>query len=213
MHRFKKIDNSIQELFTDFDGKNFCEVAGNPSTSQIRLRLGKLAERLPDGFIGEVNLQINHWYQDLAQALTKGFILTIDYGESLETIYSSLFPTGTITCFRKHYVSNNPYRFIGRQDITSRVDFTSLETSGESYGFRTLGYSTQREFLFNLGFEKQLVELESLEELSEAQITLRKMAMCSLVDPTQMGSFKVLIQSKGINPYTPLSGFSHKHQI
>ena len=54
-------------------------------------------------------------------------------------------------------------------------------------------------------------ELGSLEELSEAQIELRRIAMSSLVDPRQMGDFKVLIQCKKVESPISLSGLMDKH--
>ena len=91
------------------------------------------------------------------------------------------------------------------------MDFTSLENSGKKQGYQTLGYVSQREFLTNLGFRNLLEELGSLEELSEAQIELRRIAMSSLVDPRQMGDFKVLIQCKKVELPVSLSGLIDKH--
>ena len=211
VHRFTKIDGQIQEIFTGFNGEHFFDVIGNPSTSEISKRLNKFDKILPNGFKGEINLRIDDWVQNLAETLTRGFILTIDYGESSEIIYSPQFQNGTITCFRQHFVNHEPYQFIGQQDITSHVDFTFLENSGKEHGFKTLGYVSQREFLTNLGFENLLEELGSLEELSEAQIELRRIAMSSLIDPRQMGDFKVLIQCKKVELPVSLSGLRDKH--
>ena len=212
VHRFTKIDGSIQEIFTDFDGDRFYDILGNPSTPAIPRRLKKFEGFLPNGFRGEINLRIDPWIENLADTLTKGFILTIDYGESREQIYSSEFPNGTLTCFRQHLVNHEPYLFLGQQDITSHVDFTSLTNSGKKNGLTSLGYLSQKEFLTNLGFNNFLEELLTpLDGLSEAQIELRRIAMTSLVDPLQMGNFKVLIQCKNINYHASLTGLMDKH--
>ena len=102
--------------------------------------------------------------------------------------------------------------FLGQQDITSHVDFTSLTNSGKKNGLTSLGYLSQKEFLTNLGFNNLLEELLTpLDGLSEAQIELRRIAMTSLVDPLQMGNFKVLIQCKNINYHASLTGLMDKH--
>lgn len=210
VHRFIKINGSIQEVFTHHGENGFFEVIGEPSTSEIPKRLERLTIDLPDGFRGEVNLKIDRWSDNLAQALTKGFVLTIDYGETAPKLYSNHYSDGTITCFRKHQVYDDPYEFIGEQDITSHVDFTSLWESGERYGLKTLGYIEQKEFLVNLGILNTLKQLKFTDGLSEAQIDIRRLAIKSLIDPTQMGGFKVLLQAKGINPPIVLRGFSSK---
>ena len=144
----------------------------------------------------------------VSKTLDKGFILSIDYGELSEDLYSSKHNNGTLMCYNRHQYNNDPYQNIGSQDITSFVDFTSLMRAGEKQGFTTQGYSLQRRFLENLGFYSYLDSLDT-KELSYARKELSRIAMKTLIDPEDYGDFKVLIQSKGVINNIDLLGFKN----
>ena len=90
----------------------------------------------------------------------------------------------------------DPYQDIGQQEITCHVDFTALMQLGDAHGLTTVGYTSQRQFLTNLGFSSFLDALET-QGLSAARTALSRMAMLALVDPQDYGDLKVLAQAKG----------------
>ena len=137
---------------------------------------------------------------------TGGFVLTIDYGQLAADLYSSENAQGTLVCYSRHAVGNDPFQHMGQQDITCHVDFTSLMRLGDGRGLTTAGYTTQREFLNNLGFASYLEHLDT-QGLSEARREFNRRAMMSLVDPEEYGGFKVLAQSKGAGRDIELLGF------
>ena len=118
------------------------------------------------------------------RALDRGFVLTIDYGQQAADLYSPGNNQGTLVCFHRHAVRNDPYQDIGQQDITCHVDFTTLMRLGERQGLATVGYTPQRQFLTNLGFSSFLDALDT-QGLSAARTELNRMAMMALVDPEQ----------------------------
>ncbi|MBI4202749.1 MAG: SAM-dependent methyltransferase, partial [Chloroflexi bacterium] len=159
-----------------------------------------------EGYRGEVDLALEDWAAQVGEALERGFMLTIDYGEPAQDLYSAANAQGTLVCFQEHDISDDPYQHPGQQDITSQVDFTSLMRLGEQAGLRTAGYTTQRQFLEGLGFWERL-EGALEQEMSYAHRELMRMAMMSLVDPEGLGSLKALAQSKGLGPGVELLGF------
>jgi len=161
---------------------------------------------LPEGYRGEVNLAMEDWTGQLARALDRGFILTIDYGQLAPDLYSLQNNQGTLVCYHRHVVSSDPYQHIGQQDITCQVDFTSLMRLGDRHGLATVGYTLQRQFLTNLGFSSYLDALQT-QGLSAARTALSRMAMMTLVDPEEYGDFKVLAQAKGHGLGLELLGF------
>src|SRR5262245_46533217 len=161
---------------------------------------------LPEGYRGEVNLAVEDWTGQLAQALDRGFILTIDYGQLATDLYSLQNNQGTLVCYHRHVVSSDPYQHIGQQDITCQVDFTSLMRLGDRHGLATAGYTLQSQFLTNLGFSSFLDALQT-QGLSAARTALSRMAMMALVDPEEYGDFKVLAQAKGHGLGMELLGF------
>jgi SAM-dependent MidA family methyltransferase len=164
---------------------------------------------LPEGYRGEVNLAMEDWTGQLAQALDRGFILTIDYGQLATDLYSLQNNQGTLVCYHRHVVSRDPYQHIGHQDITCQVDFTSLMRLGDRHGLATVGYTLQRQFLTNLGFASCLEALQT-QGLSAARTALSRMAMMALVDPEEYGDFKVLAQAKGHGLGIELLGFARQ---
>ena len=189
----------MREVFVSLQGESFTEVLDEPSTPRIEARLAGLGLRLPEGHRGEVNLAMEDWVSQLSEVLKRGFVLTLDYGDLAAELYSPQNASGTVVCYNRHTAGDDPYSLVGQQDITCQVDFTSLMRLGERHGLDTVGYVQQRQFLDNLGISSYLAELEN-QEMSAARKELNRIAMTSLVDPEDYGSFKVLAQSKGMGP-------------
>ncbi len=208
VHRFAIRDGRVKEVFVTSEGRNLTEVLDEPSTPRIEKRLASLGLFLPEGYRGEVNLAMEDWTGQLASALDRGFVLTIDYGQLAPDLYSPQNSQGTLVCYNRHVVGSDPYQDIGQQDITALVDFTSLMQLGDRHGLMTVGYALQSQFLTNLGFSSFLDALRT-QDLSAARMELARMAMMSLVDPDEYGDFKVLAQTKGIGLGTELMGFEN----
>ena len=209
VHRFAIQGGRVKEVFVTSAGGTLTEVLDEPSSPRIEERLTSLGLSLTEGYRGEVNLAMEDWTGQLAQALDRGFILTIDYGQLATDLYSHQNHQGTLVCYHRHVVSSDPYQHIGHQDMTCQVDFTSLMRLGDRHGLATVGYALQRQFLTNLGFSSCLDALQT-QGLSAARTALSRMAMMTLVDPNEYGDFKVLAQAKGNGLGIALLGFARQ---
>ena len=209
VHRFAIQGGRVKEVFVTSAGGHLTEVLDEPSSPRIEERLTSLGLSLTEGYRGEVNLAIEDWTGQIAQALDRGFILTIDYGQLATDLYSLQNNQGTLVCYHRHVVSRDPYQHIGHQDITCQVDFTSLMRLGDRHGLATVGYALQSQFLTNLGFSSFLDALQT-QGLSAARTALSRMAMMTLVDPDEYGDFKVLAQAKGNGLGIALLGFARQ---
>ena len=207
VHRYAVLDGRVREVFVSLQGESFTEVLDEPSTPRIEARLAGLGLRLPEGYRGEVNLAMEDWVSQLSEVLKSGFVLTLDYGDLAAELYSPQNASGTVVCYNRHTAGDDPYSLVGQQDITCQVDFTSLIRLGERHGLDTVGYLQQRQFLDNLGISSYLAELDN-QEMSAARKELNRIAIMSLVDPEDYGSFKVLAQSREMDPDVGLMGFS-----
>ena len=206
VHRFAIQGGRVKEVFVTLAGGHLTEVLDEPSSPRIAERLTSLGLSLTEGYRGEVNLAMEDWIAQLARALGRGFILTIDYGQLATDLYAPQNHQGTLVCYHRHAVSSDPYQCLGQQDMTCQVDFTSLMRLGEWHGLATMGYALQRQFLMNLGFASFLDALQA-RGLSAARTALNRMAMLTLVDPEEYGDFKVLAQAKGNRLGTEILGF------
>ena len=196
VHRFRIENGQVQEAYVSLGSDNrLCEEYRSPSTNRIADRLSSLSMNLPDGFQGEVNLSIENWMTDAAATLDRGYVLTIDYGHEADELYSDARARGSIQTYYKHVDGSSPYQRVGRQDITARVDFSTLIASGLNAGLRPVFLTTQAEFLESLGFRAMLASLRSGD--LERPVEMANMrAMRELVKPDGLGKFKVLVQEK-----------------
>lgn len=203
VHRVTKQKGQLQEIYVTIDeGEEFVEVRGELSTRGLLdyLKLVEVdltADSYPEGYHTEVNLAALDWIKRLASKLRRGYVLTVDYGYQAGRYYSPQRSSGTLQCYYQHQRHNNPYVNVGHQDITARVDFTSLERQGEKQGLEKLGFVQQGLFLMALGLGDRLAELSN-GKLSIEQVIQRRDTLHQLIDPAGLGNFGVLVQSKGL---------------
>ena len=152
VHRFAIRDGRVKEVFVTLAGDDLTEVLDEPSTPRIEERLTGLGLPLAEGYRGEVCVALEDWITQVSTALERGFVLTIDYGELADDLYSTRNARGTLVCYKQHEISDDPYRHPGLQDITCLVDFTSLRRLGEREGLSTVGYTLQSRFSGEPGF-------------------------------------------------------------
>ena len=207
VHRFAIRGGRALEVYVTLEDGELTETLDEPSTPDIERRLSALGLDLPEGFRGEINLGIDGWVEEVSRALKRGLALTLDYGHAAADLYSPLRSRGSLRCYYGHTLTDNPYRHVGSQDITAHVDFSSLMALGEARGLTTLGFTTQRSFLYNLGFQ-QLLDSLSRMGLDQARRDANRMAMLDLVKPGEMGDFKALAQAKGLSTDLRLAGFA-----
>ncbi len=202
VHRVRQTDDGLKEIYVGYRGNSFVEVEGPLSTPLLQTYFEAEGVVLEPGQTAEVNLAARDWLQEAANCLQKGFLLTIDYGGTAAELYAPFRPDGTLRCFCKHRLSADPYRNIGKQDITASVNFSALMRWGKQSGLASLGLLSQAKFLLKLG----ILDLfpNSPEEYSFAHEKLKTtLAIKKLIMPGGMGeAFRILIQCKGF-PETP----------
>jgi SAM-dependent MidA family methyltransferase len=197
------MENELMEVFVD-DQDGFVELL-RPARQSLKDYLVEFNIGLPKGFRTEINLEARDWIAAAAAALRKGFMLTIDYGYSTDQYYHKSRSQGTLLCYHQHRINDQPYQHIGKQDITTHVNFSALCRWGHQNGLSCCGLTSQAQFLLSLGFQEHLrkncTAEENVLQLAMAQVRLTHTL---LVD---MGTkFKVLIQQKGLKELPVLSG-------
>ncbi|MEH2296560.1 class I SAM-dependent methyltransferase [Nostoc sp.] len=181
----------------------FVEVTGEPSTPQLAeyldlVQIDFAQSPYPDGYRSEINLAALDWLSIVADRLQRGYVLTIDYGYPASRYYNPRRSQGTLQCYYHHRFHDNPYINIGKQDITAHVDFTALSRWGERCSLEKVGFIQQGLFLMALGLGERIAAL-SEQQQSLSQLLKRRDALHQLIDPTGLGGFGVLVQSKGLD--------------
>ncbi len=208
-----EMGDELQEIYVTVDDKNnfseeIKEIKDKPSTEDLNHYIKEFSISLPRGYRTEINLRIREWLKIVSKVLSEGFIFTIDYGYPVWDYYSEERNRGTLLCYYRHQINENPYQNIGKQDITAHVNFTSLKKWGEEYGFKTIGYCQQGVFFVSLGIDKIIQKIFKHE--SDYLFEVAKIKR--LILPGTIGeTHKIMIQYKGKEELT-LKGFSIKNQ-
>jgi SAM-dependent MidA family methyltransferase len=140
----------------------------------------------------------------LANSLSAGVVLLVDYGLTRKQYYREERREGTLLCHFRHRFHDNPYVNVGLQDIGAWVDFTAAAEAAHAAGMTIAGFSTQAHFLIGTGIETLLARAPS-EDLP-AHVQLARQAMI-LTLPGEMGErFKVLGLARNYD--AALNGFA-----
>lgn len=185
----------LMEVFIGYD-KNFMELF-KPASAALKAYFEELNIILPKGYRTEINLQATQWLTEIARVLKKGYVITIDYGNTSSQLYTEQKKQGTLMCYNKHTTNENLYANIGSQDITAHVNFSALCHWGFKNGLKCVSLTSQADFLMKLGFKKCLKEMIiNNKNIIDAVKEEAFLTYALLLD---MGTkFKVLIQEKGL---------------
>lgn len=205
VHRVVQRAGGLREIYIGARGEELVEVEAEPSSPELVRYLERYGAPLAEGQFAEINLAALAWLEEAAAALARGFLITIDYGYRAPELYGPAHQRGTLLAYRQHRVHLDWLAAPGEQDMTAQVNFTALEEHGRELGLRTLGYTTQTQFLLALLRASGFADLPGADAGEPAQRAAR-LQLKQLTHPEGMGeAFKVLIQAKGIEA-TPLTG-------
>ena len=147
---------------------------------------------LPDGYTTEICPAATEWWQQAANALPCGKLLTIDYGSSAEELFAPHRKEGTLRAYRKHQPANDLLADPGEQDLTAHVNFSAVQQAGETAGLITEAFTTQEQLLASIA-SRIWNKMKPLNAWTASQ----KRQFQTLTHPDHLGrSFRVLIQSK-----------------
>lgn len=201
-------NGKIRQIFVDFKDDKFIEVIDKPDEELIAF-LNKWHIKIPENFRTEVSIAMESFYNQVVKKIKKGAVLTIDYGYTRSELFDASHNRGTLMCYYKHTVTENPYIRTGIQDITFHIDFTLLKDIGEKAGMKTLGFIEQSYFLMGTGIIEELEKIKN-ENFDNYQAEVIKIK--NLILPGGMGdTFKFFEQCKGISIIP--KGFSLKNKI
>jgi SAM-dependent MidA family methyltransferase len=157
----------------------------------------------------EVSLQGFDYLKRAAGAISRGFVIAIDYGYTRPEQLAGRH-RDTLMTYRQHSAGANPYEAPGEQDITAHVNFTALAAAAEQGGTQVEPLLTQSQLLMGIGegnkFADAFEECRLPQERAKVALQLKH-----LVTPMGMGeTFHVMISHKGVDAEqgAKLSGLS-----
>ena len=195
----------LKEIYVEADSDLLREKLGPLSDSAVAAAVARYANQIEEGHRVEVNRRAIQWMSSVSEKLINGFVVTIDYGDLAEFLYTSARPRGTLMAYRGHTASENFYDAPGEQDLTAHVNFSALMDAGEDEGLKTEGFTTQERFLMALGEATEFSDLhdggQTDEQKLEARLKLKRLIYPGDSEGARgMGSiFKFLVQSRGVD--------------
>ena len=201
----------LKEIYVTAEGEELREKPGRISHPEIAAGVARYAHDLEEGQRVEVSRRAAQWMRAVSEKLTKGFVITVDYGDLADQLFTSDRPRGTLLAYRGHTASEHFYSTPGENDLTAHVNFSALIDVGESAGLNFTGFTTQERFLLALGEGNEFADLYDPGQ-NEAGKLQARLKLKRLINPQGMGGiFKVLIQRRGLVP-AQLTGLKYERK-
>lgn len=206
VERFCSHDGQVMQLCVTADFALEPRLAPATLTEAVVAIEADLGRVFDHGYVSELSPYLAAWMASLASMLTRGVLLLSDYGYPRSEYYSPERAQGTLSCYYRHRVHDDPFFWPGLQDITAHVDFTSVAEAALAHEFELLGYAPQSAFLLDnnlLG----LAEARRKHAKSETDLISVSREVKTLTLPGEMGErFQVMALGKGYD--YPLQGYS-----
>jgi SAM-dependent MidA family methyltransferase len=200
-----RMEGRLKEIYVTAEGDGLCEKPGSISDPAVAAYIARYAHQLEEGHRVEVNLHAQAWMHAVAAKLARGFVLTIDYGDMANRLFTLDRPRGTLLAYRGHNAGEDFFAAPGETDLTAHVNFSALIDVGKAEGLEFAGFTTQERFLLALGESNQFADVYDPGQ-TELEMLNARLKLKRLISPESMGNiFKVLIQQRAV-PGAELTG-------
>jgi SAM-dependent MidA family methyltransferase len=207
VERFRFGEGGLEDLGVGLENGMPVPVA-RPAGTRLRERIEAIREAneivWPAGYTSEVRLDLEPWLTALYDSLDRGAVLFFDYGMPQSDYYRPERAAGTLRCHYRHLAHDDPFVYVGLQDITAWVDFSALAGAAIDAGFAIGGYTTQAQFLIGCDLDGQMIELSSRARATQLELAQQAKR---LTLPEEMGErYKALGLTRELE--RPLRGFT-----
>lgn len=187
-------NNCIFEKMVAINNSQFIfqEIPANKELIQIINSLPiEINDDQYNNYNSEVCLLLPGLIKSLAQTITKGAILLVDYGFLDKDYYHPDRYLGTLMCHYRHYAHTDPFFLPGLQDITAHVDFSLVIKSALLHQLEVFNFCSLANFLLNNNIQNILEKFNYINTTEQAKLYQE---LNTLISPQEMGEiFKVLL--------------------
>jgi SAM-dependent MidA family methyltransferase len=196
VHIVERRGETLHEWYvTSSEGGGFAFGLGPTSTPALAAYFARLGLQPGEGCRAEVSLAAPEVIGRLTARFDRGYAITIDYGKAADDLYASWRRMGTLMAFRNHSPQPDPLASPGLLDLTAHIDLTSLATAAD--GFASAPPVAQAEALTALDIGDALTAARERASEDVARFATDRRAAETLLDPTELGRIRVLVQAKG----------------
>lgn len=161
---------------------------------------------LAEGQFADVALEWEAFHEDVARFVTRGLIVTLDYGYTAQKLFHPRARRfGTAAAYSGHRVHRDLLSDPGEQDLTAHINFSDLERAGERQGAKTLFFDVLAKFLLSIGVtEHELFKPVHEVEIASAEVGIALIGAREearrMILPDGIGEdLRVLVQAKGVS--------------
>jgi SAM-dependent MidA family methyltransferase len=189
------------------DTLKWCLGGGDEGLSRTLAGLqDSLGRVLPEGYESELNPHIAPWVRSVADCLTAGLLLIVDYGYTRDEFYHLQRQAGTLVCHYRHRAHFDPLWYPGLQDITASVDFSAVAEAALDAGLKVAGFANQAWFLLSAGLHELLASEDQTDTAGFLELA-RQAKILTL--PGEMGErFKAMALTRELG--ADLVGFAQQ---
>ena len=198
VHRVVVQRGALREVYVACASGELVEQLGPLSTPELESYFREQGIALREGQHAEVSLEACRWIAEAGRRLSRGFVLTVDYGREAAELYDERHMRGTLLAYSRHRASEDFLHAPGEQDLTAHVNFTALDLWGRRSGLMRSGCVSQMQFLIALGQANEFADLYE-PGASEVERVKARLLLKTLIHPEGMGeTFYVFVQQKGM---------------
>ncbi|MGG5255066.1 class I SAM-dependent methyltransferase [Neobacillus sp. SM06] len=209
VHVIEKVDGRLYEIMIGFKEGKLYEQRVPIENKAIQAFLKESGLHLGNKQRIEIPLSMHDMLKQFAAVLTKGIVITVDYGYSNEDWMEPAKKNGSLRGYYQHQMVENVLLHPGEMDITSHVHFDWLRQKGEECQLEFVTQLRQDEFLLKAGILKELADHYDPNPFSA--VSKRNRAIRSLIMPSGMSSsFHVVAQQKNMKLKTEKELFENE---
>ena len=198
VHVIEKVNGRLMEVMVGIQNENVLVERKIPLTNQhISSFLEESTMTLQEGQRMEIPLAMEKMMKDISSLITRGLIVTADYGYTNEEWQDPRRALGSLRGYYQHKMIDNVLEHPGEMDITTHIHFDFLVQKGQQLGLKLLTKLRQDEFLLKAGILQELEDHYDPNPFSE--VSKRNRAIRSLIMPSGISSFfQIMVQEKGM---------------
>lgn len=198
VHVIEKVNGQLYEIMIGLEKEDLIEQKiplANPDILQF-LEENQLG--LNDKQRIEIPLVMGKLLQGISYVLTKGLLVTADYGYTKAEWMHPARARGSLRGYYQHQMMDQVLKLPGEMDITTHIHFDYLQQKGEQENLAFVAKLRQDEFLLKTGILKELANHFDPNPFSE--VSRRNRAIRSLIMPAGISSyFHIVIQQKNLS--------------
>ena len=195
------------------------QIGAEVPDSELPIYLTQSGTSYPENYVSEIHPRSHAWLSMISQAMTEGVMIAIDYGFPEHEYYHPQRSQGTHIAHHRHQAIPDMFYLPGLCDITSHVEFTSLNRIAQNSEMHLASYQSQGAYLLHAGIGDLL--MANMNPSDPIGYAAQAQSFQKLISEAEMGElFKIIAWSKSTSTdeefialCASLPGFTNRQRL